>query len=194
MSTEHYRQLEKWPAAIFRTLASLPAPKGATFAACASGSARLLPARALLRRLGAPTFAACAALLAGCSGNAHIDVANSQAADPATIDFPIFYVKRTIPPNTDDLRMLRDAVLPTANQLVVPKADLFKRQSASPSADEINITARITGTDTYDVKDVDVSLDGKAVVFAMRGPLTADRKSTRLNSSHESVSRMPSSA
>jgi hypothetical protein len=115
-------------------------------------------------------------LLAGCSGNAHIDVANSQSADPATIDFPIFYVKRTIPPATDDLRMLRDAVLPTADQIVVPKADLFKRQSASPSADEINITARITGTDTYDIKDVDISLDGKAVVFAMRGPLTAKMK------------------
>jgi hypothetical protein len=135
-----------------------------------------LGAQALLRRLGAPALAACAALLAGCSGNAHIDVANSQSADPATIDFPIFYVKRTIPPATDDLRMLRDAVLPTAAQLVVPKADLFKRQSASPSAGEINITARITGTDTYDIKDVDVSLDGKAVVFAMRGPLTAKMK------------------
>ncbi len=176
MSTERYRQLEKWPAAIFRTLASLPAAKGATFAACASGSAHLLQARAWLRRLGVPALAACAALLGGCSGNAHIDVADSQSADPATIDFPIFYVKRTIPPDTDDLRMLRDAVLPTDDQLVVPKADLFKRQSASPSADEINITARITGTDTYDIKDVDVSLDGKAVVFAMRGPLTVKMK------------------
>jgi hypothetical protein len=136
----------------------------------------LLRAHALLRRLGLPTLAVCAALIAGCSGNAHIDVANSQAADPATIDFPIFYVKRTIPPNQDDLRMLRDAVLPTKTQTVVPKADLFLRKSASPSADEVNITMRITGTDTYDIKDVDVSLDGKNVVFAMRGPLTAKMK------------------
>jgi hypothetical protein len=141
-----------------------------------NGRTQMLRARALLRRLGGPALVACAALLAGCSGNAHIDVANSQSADPATIDFPIFYVKRTIPPDTDDLRLLRNAVLPTQDQLVVPKADLFKRQSASPSANEINITARITGTDTYDVKDVDVSLDGKAVVFAMRGPLTAKMK------------------
>src|SRR5262249_15605992 len=37
-----------------------------------------------------------------------------------------------------------------------------------------NITTRVTGTNTYDIKDVDVSLDGKAVVFAMRGPLTAN--------------------
>ena len=141
-----------------------------------NGRTQMLRARTVLRRLGAPALAACAALLAGCSPNAHIDVANSQSADPATVDFPIFYVKRTIPPTTDDLRMLRDAVVPTAAQIVVPKADLFMRQSASPSANEINITTRITGTDTYDVKDVDVSLDGKAVVFAMRGPLTAKMK------------------
>jgi hypothetical protein len=119
---------------------------------------------------------ACVALLGGCSGNAHIDVANSQSADPATVDFPIFYVKRTIPPDSDDLRLLRAAVLPTNDQLVVPKADLFMRKSASPSADEVNITTRMTGTDTYDIKDVDVSLDGKRVVFAMRGPLTVKMK------------------
>jgi len=130
----------------------------------------------LLRCLGAPALAVCAALVAGCSGNAHIDVANSQAADPATVDFPVFYVKRTIPPDSDDLRMLRDAVVPTQDQIVVPKADLFMRASASPSADETNITTRITGTDTYDIKDVDVSLDGKTVVFAMRGPLTEKTK------------------
>lgn len=130
----------------------------------------------LLRRLGIPCAVAWAALAAGCSGNAHIDVANNQSADPATIDFPIFYVKRTIPPDQDDLRMLRDAVLPTQNQLVVPKADLYMRRSASPSADEVNVTTRVTGTNTYDVKDVDASLDGKAIVFAMRGPLTAKMK------------------
>ncbi|MDB6156426.1 MAG: hypothetical protein JWO04_132 [Gammaproteobacteria bacterium] len=137
---------------------------------------QMLRAHGLLRRLGMPALAACAAALAGCSGNAHIDVANSQSADPATIDFPIFYVKRTIPPNTDDLRMLRDAVLPTQNQTTVPKADLYMRLSASPSANEVNITTRVTGTGTYDIKDADASLDGKAVVFAMRGPLTAKMK------------------
>jgi hypothetical protein len=137
---------------------------------------QLVRVHGLLRRLGMPACAVSAVLAAGCSGNAHIDVANSQSADPATIDFPIFYIKRTIPPETDDLRMLRDAVLPTADQTVVPKADLYMRKSASPSADEVNITTRITGTDTYDVKDVDVSLDGKNVIFAMRGPLTAKMK------------------
>jgi hypothetical protein len=140
-------------------------------------SLTLMPrAHGLLRRLGMPALAACAVLVAGCSGNAHLDIANSQTASPATVDFPIFYVKRTIPPTTDDLRMLRDAVLPTKAQTTIPKADLFMRDSASPSANEHNITTRLTGTDTYDIKDVDVSLDGKAVVFAMRGPLTAKMK------------------
>jgi len=141
-----------------------------------NGRTLMLRARATLQRLAVPALVACGALLGGCSGNAHIDVANSQTADPATVDFPIFYVKRTIPPATDDLRMLRDAVKPTDDQLVVPKADLFMRKSASPSADEVNITTRVTGTDTYDIKDADASLDGKAVVFAMRGPLTEKMK------------------
>jgi hypothetical protein len=137
-----------------------------------NSSMRILRERATVRRILAPAVVACVTLMSGCSGNAHIDVANSQAADPATIDFPIFYVKRTIPPTSDDLRLLRTAVKPTNDQLVVPKADVYMRKSASPSADEVNISGRITGTDTYDVKDVDVSLDGKRVVFAMRGPLT----------------------
>jgi len=112
-----------------------------------------------------------AAGLAACSGGGSVAIANSQSSDPGTVDFPIFYVKRTIPPSQDDLRMLRTAVIPTQTQTVVPKADLYMRQSASPSATETNITARVTKTDTWDVKDVDVSPDGKTVVFAMRGPL-----------------------
>jgi hypothetical protein len=117
---------------------------------------------------------AAAAILSGCSSGGSVTIANSQGADPATVDYPIFYVKRTIPPTTDDLRLLRNAVLPTKTQTVVPKADLYMRASASPTATETNITTRITGTNTYDVKDVDVSPDGTTVVFAMRGPLTVN--------------------
>ena len=92
-----------------------------------------------------------------------MNVGSGQTPDPATVDFPIFYVKRTIPEDTDDLRQLRDTVA---------DADLFKRDRASPGALETNITERVTGdTDLYDIKDVDVSFDGKKVVFAMRGPL-----------------------
>jgi hypothetical protein len=100
--------------------------------------------------------------MTACSGGGSVNVGTGQTPDPATVDFPIFYVKRTIPEDTDDLRQLRDTV---------PAANLFKRDRAAPSAPETNITARVTGTNNYDVKDVDVSYDGKKVIFAMRGPL-----------------------
>ena len=113
-------------------------------------------------------FAACALALGGCSSGGAVDLGDNQAGDPATVDFPIFYVRRAVPLNTDgtlkqdDLRIQRDAV---------PNADLYMRATASPSAKETNITARITAGAMWDVKDVDTSPDGKAVVFAMRGPL-----------------------
>ena len=43
-------------------------------------------------------------LLAGCSGGGSISLGSGQTADPATVDFPVAYVKRSIPPNDDDLR------------------------------------------------------------------------------------------
>ncbi len=114
-----------------------------------------------------------ALLLAGCggSGGGSVNIANSQGPDPGTVDFPVFYVKRTIPMTAagqvaqDDLRMMRVAF---------PSADLYMRSAASPEAPETNITARITAGADYDVKDVDVSPDGTKVAFAMRGPLTAN--------------------
>ena len=116
-------------------------------------------------RSRAARFVVCVSALTfvGCSSGGSINVGSGQAPDPATVDFPIFYVKRTIPQNADDLTELRDAI---------PDADLYKRDRASPSAPETNITERVTGTDLYDVKDVEVSPDGTKVIFAMRGPLT----------------------
>jgi hypothetical protein len=132
-----------------------------------------------------------ATLLGACSSGASFNIANSQSADPSTNDYPIFYVKRTIPTTADitagadDVRMMRVAF---------PSADLYMRASASPSAVETNITSRITaataatttttgttGTTataagTWDVKDVDTSADGTKVVFAMRGPMTAKQQ------------------
>ncbi|MGH8323256.1 MAG: hypothetical protein ACRETD_05590, partial [Steroidobacteraceae bacterium] len=114
--------------------------------------------------------------LGACSGGGSFNIANSQAADPATNDYPIFYVKRTIPTaaniaaGADDVRMLRVAF---------PSADLYMRAAAAPNALETNITTRITAATpntTWDVKDVDASADGTKVVFAMRGPMTANMK------------------
>src|SRR5882762_5053369 len=126
-----------------------------------------------LPRLGAAMLtAALAAALGACSGGGSVNIANSQLSDPATVDFPIFYVKRQVPMNSngtvlqDDLRVLRDAL---------PSADLYKRATASPSATETNITARLTAGARWDVKDVDTSADGTRVVFAMRGPLAVNQ-------------------
>ncbi len=126
-----------------------------------------------LPRLAAALLtAALAAALGACSGGGSVNIANSQLSDPATVDFPIFYVKRQLPMNSngtvvqDDLRVLRDAL---------PSADLYMRASASASAAEINITARLTTGARWDVKDVDTSADGTRVVFAMRGPLAVNQ-------------------
>ncbi len=73
---------------------------------------------------------ALACALTACSGGGSVNVGSGQTPDPATVDFPIFYVKRTIPEDTDDLRQLRDTL---------PKASLYKRERASPSAAEINL-------------------------------------------------------
>src|SRR6201996_1247685 len=133
----------------------------------------------LQRAIVASGVAALALCLSACSGGGSFNIANSQAADPSTNDYPIFYVKRTIPTmaeitaGADDVRMMRVAF---------PSADLYMRASASPSAKETNITARITAAatnpanTTWDVKDVDASADGTKVVFAMRGPMTAKMK------------------
>jgi hypothetical protein len=124
---------------------------------------------------------AAAIILVACSSGAgNIETASGQGADPATVDFPIFYVKRYADPTQTqapamDLRMLRFAI---------PSADLFMRSNASPSGIETNLTARITGTGTktaanYDIKDVSVSADGTTVLFAMRGPLTTNMQQNK---------------
>ncbi|MEO7806725.1 MAG: hypothetical protein ABIT36_08905 [Steroidobacteraceae bacterium] len=105
-------------------------------------------------------------VLSACSGGGSVNLGSGQSADPATVDFPIAYVKRTIPPVADDLRQHRDAL---------PDADLWIRDRASPGAPERNVTERITRTDRFDVKDVDVSADGKRFIFAMRGPLAMNQ-------------------
>ncbi len=120
---------------------------------------------------------ACATLLGACSSGTNINLGNSQVGDPATVDYPIFYVKRPVPLDKtgnfvqDDLRILND--------IVPVSADLYMRASASPNAIETNITAPVTTGGMWDVKDVDTSADGTRVLFAMRGPLTMNQKVTK---------------
>ena len=122
------------------------------------------------------------AALAACSGGWHVG-SNSSATDPATVDYPVFYVKRQVPVDMtgalkqDDLRLMRPFTISTPTFTTsTPTADLYMRASASPAAPETNITARMTAGQVWDVKDVDTSADGSRVIFAMRGPLMKNQK------------------
>lgn len=97
------------------------------------------------------------------NGGTDVTIGSGQSGDPVTLDFPVFYVKRPVPP--DDADIATDA---RELRRYWPGADLYMRTSASPSSPEINITGAITGNGRADIRDVEVSFDGQKVVFAMR--------------------------
>ncbi|MEO8018414.1 MAG: hypothetical protein ABI769_11400 [Pseudomonadota bacterium] len=114
-------------------------------------------------------------LLAGCTqgpGGGGVGLASGQDPDPATVDFPIFYIRHPIPEDQDNVTRVRPFVEDDDYS-----ATLWKRDRASPGAPESEITARLRvaplgdPADRYDVKDLAVSADGLKVAFAMRGPL-----------------------
>src|SRR5580658_282855 len=129
----------------------------ATRAACGAGS----PLRAVLGVLAA-------ALLAACNGGGSVNIANSQNTDPATVDYPIFYVKHTVPTTTagtlaqDDLRIMQE---------VNPSADLYMRAAAPPSEAEPRIAARLASGGSRASTDGDRSADSKHMFFPMPGSL-----------------------
>lgn len=115
--------------------------------------------------LGALALTAC-----GGGSSDSVGLGSGQGPDPATVDFPIAYVKRSLPAPPEEFE--DDAKLLRAFNV---DADLFLRDRASPSVPERNLTQRITGdTELWDVKDVEGSYDGKLIIFAMRGPIDPD--------------------
>ena len=105
--------------------------------------------------------------LVGCgSGDGSVGVGSGQDPDPVALDFPVAYVKTTVPPvdpnnppPPEDLREQRTFDI---------GADLFVRERASPGAPEINVTEAIT-QGLGAVQDVEISDDdGERVLFAMR--------------------------
>jgi hypothetical protein len=108
-------------------------------------------------------------LLIGCaSGNSgHAPgVAGGQTQDPGTINFPLAYVKRPVQVKDIDVR---DLITSTAG------ADLYVRDQASAGGVEVNITKSITKGAGF-VRDLDVSPDGKKLVFSLRLPLIPNAK------------------
>jgi hypothetical protein len=114
-------------------------------------------------------------LMSACSSSGSVDIGHGQSAT-ATTDFGIAYIKRTLPADPAALTALRQLDDLTRQRRFWSKADVFIRDKASPSGVERNVTARVTGTDFYDIKDLDVSFDGTRLVFAMRGPLDPKQK------------------
>ncbi len=105
------------------------------------------------------------------SGGATVDGVG-QDDDPVVVDFPIAYVKRSIPVTLDN-----DDVEQPAEELLrepinfFPGAGLYIRDRATPSAAETHITEGLFAEGAlFDVKDVDVSYDGTKLVFAVRAP------------------------
>jgi len=114
-------------------------------------------------------------LLPACTqgpGGGGIGIGSGQSPDPATVDFPIFYIRHQVPTKQDDVTRQRPFVKDKNYS-----ASLWKRDRASPGSPETELTARLRvdpvgkATDRYDIKDLAVSPDGKKVAFAMRGPL-----------------------
>jgi Hydrazine synthase alpha subunit middle domain len=114
-----------------------------------------------------------ALLMIGCesgvSGHAP-GLAGVQTQDPGTLNFPLAYVKRPAPASTPKADIdVRDLITSTTG------GDLYIREQASPGSVETNVTAAIT-MGMGDVRDLDVSPDGKKLVFSLRLPLNPKKK------------------
>jgi hypothetical protein len=116
---------------------------------------------------------ACVLAVAACTGDGDgsVGVGTGQDPDPVAPDFPIAYTKGPLNDeddqlqvNTDVRRVLRYAV----------GTDLYVRDRASPTAPERNVTQRFT-QGRGDVSGVEISADGRKVLFAMRGPVDPNR-------------------
>src|SRR3984957_995867 len=134
--------------------------------------------RARELRHGTSTLAALllpALFMAGCesgvSGHAP-GLAGVQTQDPGTLNFPLAYVKRPAPASTPQADIdVRDLITSTAG------GDLYIREQATPGSLETNVTKSIT-QGMGDVRDLDVSPDGKKLVFSLRLPLNPNKPNT----------------
>src|SRR5260370_16159064 len=135
-----------------------------------------LPAREISH--GFPNLAALllpALFMVGCQGgvSGHAPgLAGAQTQDPGTLNFPLAYVKRPAPASTPNADIdVSDLITSTAG------GDLYIRAQASPGSDETNVTKSIT-LGMGDVRDLDVSPDGKKLVFSLRLTLNHNKPNT----------------
>lgn len=100
------------------------------------------------------------------------DENSGQAPDPVVVDFPIAFVERPLVRGDDDVLLADNILDPTGFK---PGARLILKQRANASAGETAITdgvfpANEDGVALYDVKDLEPSVDGTKLLFAMRAP------------------------
>jgi hypothetical protein len=87
-----------------------------------------------------------------------------QSPDPLIEDIGIAYVRRPLSYDANDVLIKPD----TRDVLTyTPGGDLFYKQLASPSGEVKNVTKEFTGG-LGDVRDVEVSYDGRLLLFSMR--------------------------
>src|SRR5688572_19880049 len=109
------------------------------------------------------------AAVAACTGDGDgsVGIGTGQDPDPVAPDFAIAYTKGPLNDADDELQVnadLRDILRFAVG------TDLYVRDRASPTAPERNVTRRFT-EGTGDVSGVEISGDGRKVLFAMRGPV-----------------------
>ena len=111
-------------------------------------------------------LAAC--VIASCDGaNQGVQIGNGQAPDPVVVDFPIAYIKSPLPVDAQGEFAQTDV-----RELISFDfgADLYFKDRASPSSVDVNITGEIT-QGLGAIRDVEISYDGSAVLFALRTPV-----------------------
>lgn len=95
-------------------------------------------------------------------------VAGGQTLTPGITNFPLAYVKRPVLTKDVDVRDLITSIT---------GGDLYLRDQANAAGAEVNVTGSIT-MGMGDVRDLDVSPDGTAIVFSLRLPLNKNKPNT----------------
>lgn len=107
-------------------------------------------------------------LISACGGgDGSVGVGSGQDPDPVALDFAIAYVKGPLPVADPGETVTFDVREPITFNV---GADLYVRDRASPAAEERNVTM-VETMGLGDVRDVEISVDGTRMVFAMRGPV-----------------------
>ena len=120
-------------------------------------------------------------LLVACSGES--TQSSSESSDDAALakDTPVAYVERSVDQTTEANRnrfdQARSVGGPTPLELYSPYhfnpgARLYERSGIDIDAVSNELLTEFFQTSAYDVKDLNVSPDGRYLIFAAHGPIT----------------------